>query len=170
MPRTTKQVTTAPSSTRGYMPVSQTDDWATPLWLYLALHLEFNFTLDAAASVENAQCERFFTKEMDALTQDWGRHTVYCNPPYGRVINDWMAKALDASRRGATVVMLVPGRTDASWMHEVALPRASEVILLRGRVKFGGCKDSAPFPSIIVVFRPADSRKIGPRLAAVSQG
>lgn len=167
MPRTTKKVTTVSSSPRGYMPVSKTVNWATPDPLYRRLHRIFHFTLDAAASAENAKCKRFFTKEMDALTRSWGTHTVFCNPPFGRVIRDWMEKALDASRRGATVVMLVPARTDTSWFHEVAMRHASKVIFIRGRLKFGGSQHPAPFPCIIVVFRPTGSKKTGPQVATV---
>ena len=158
------------SAARGYMPVSKTDDWSTPDSFYRALHAEFKFVLDAAASVENAKCERYFTREMDALTRNWGKGNVFCNPPYGRVLRDWMKKALDASRQGATVVMLVPARTGTQWFQEVAMPHGSEIRFLRGRLKFGGSEHPAPFDCILVVFRPEDSRKVGPRAAAVRVG
>lgn len=167
MPRTTKKVTTVSSSPRGYMPASKTVNWATPDALYRPLHRVFHFTLDAAASDENAKCKVYFTASDNGLAKDWGTHTVWLNPPYGRVIRDWMEKALHASRRGATVVMLVPARTDTFWFHEVAMRHASKVIFIRGRLKFGGSQHPAPFPCIIVVLRPTGSRKTGPRVATI---
>ena len=79
-------------SNRDWSPLfsSATDDWPTPQWLFDALHAEFSFTLDPCASKENAKCVRFFTRDQDGLLQDWGRQTVFMNPPYGRVIGDWL--------------------------------------------------------------------------------
>jgi site-specific DNA-methyltransferase (adenine-specific) len=74
------------------------------------------------------------------------------NPPYGRSIGRWMKKAWEASRSGATVVCLVPARTDTKWWHDFAM--RGEIKFLKGRLKFGGCTKSAPFPSAIVVFKP----------------
>lgn len=165
-----KSSKTTPAVGRPYMPASKTDNWSTPDSLYVALHAEFRFRLDAAASKKNAKCKRYFTRGMDALTQNWGESKVFCNPPYGFVLRQWMKKALDASRRGATVVMLVPSRTGTKWFQEVAMPHASEIRFLPGRLKFGGAKDPAPFDCIIVVFRPEDSRKVGPRTATVKAG
>jgi hypothetical protein len=72
------------------------------------------------------------------------------NPPYGRAIKDWMAKAYDSSKNGAKVVCLVPARTDTAWWHDYAMK--GEITFLRGRLKFGNSKNSAPFPSALVVF------------------
>ena len=131
---------------------SATDEWATPQWLFDALHREFPFTVDPCATRENAKCPRFFTREEDGLMQYWGEEVVFMNPPYGLVISRWMWKALKASRAGATVVCLVPARTDTAWWHDYAMK--GEIRLLRGRLKFGGAKHGAPFPSAIVIFRP----------------
>ena len=73
------------------------------------------------------------------------------NPPYGRVINDWMKKAWEEHEKGATVVALVPSRTDTKWFHNYAIK--GEVRFIKGRLKFGGSKDPAPFPNCIVIFR-----------------
>jgi len=133
---------------------SATDDWGTPQALFDELNEEFNFTLDACASSHNFKVNVYFTKEDDALVQDWVG-IVWMNPPYGRTIAKWMAKAYAASQTGATVVCLVPARTDTAWWHDYAAK--GEVRFLRGRIKFeqpGFTKNnSAPFPSAIVIFR-----------------
>jgi phage N-6-adenine-methyltransferase len=108
------------------------------------------------ASASNHKCRRFFTEADDGLAQDWGREVAWCNPPYGRHgggIAAWMAKAASASRAGATVVCLVPSRTDTAWWHESVM-KAAEVRLVRGRLAFGDAKTNAPFASAIIVFRP----------------
>jgi phage N-6-adenine-methyltransferase len=124
--------------------------WETPQTVFDALDAEFGFDLDACATPETAKCEQFFTEADDALLQDW-RGVVFCNPPYGRDIGRWMRKAYLSALEGATVVCLVPSRTDTRWWHEFAMRR--EVRFLRGRLKFGGARNSAPFPSAVVVFR-----------------
>ncbi len=131
---------------------SATDEWATPQWLFDALHREFAFTLDPCATRENAKCPRFFTRDDDGLLQNWGDEVVFMNPPYGAMISRWMWKAYDSARKGATIVCLVPARTDTGWWHRYAM--RGEVRLLRGRLKFGSATNSAPFPSAIVIFRP----------------
>jgi phage N-6-adenine-methyltransferase len=131
---------------------SATCEWATPQWLFDALDREFGFTLDPCATAESAKCSKFFTKEQDGLAQSWDYQTVFMNPPYGRVIGSWMRKAFESSQRGALVVCLVPARTDTAWWHDYAM--YGEVRLIKGRVKFGNAKHAAPFPSLIVVFRP----------------
>jgi phage N-6-adenine-methyltransferase len=136
-----------------YMPQSATVEWGTPQQLFDELNAEFGFTLDAAASDLNHKCDRYFTLNDDALKQDWDG-VVWLNPPYGRVLNVWMRKAYEESVKGATVVCLVPSRTDTAWWHDYAIK--GEVRFIRGRVKFvrdDGHSDSAPFGSAIVVFR-----------------
>lgn len=128
-----------------------TDVWGTPQHVFDELHAEFNFTLDPCSDGTNAKCPLFFTPEDDGLAQDWGQHTVFMNPPYS-ANKDWMRKAYEASLQGATVVCLVPSRTDVRWWHEYAMK--GEIRFLRGRLKFGDAKNSAPFPSAVVVFRP----------------
>ena len=129
---------------------SATDLWATPQDLFDRLHARYGFETDVCATPENAKCPKFFTKADDGLAQQWSG-VCWMNPPYGRQIGAWMAKAYRASQAGATVVCLVPARTDTAWWHDYAAKGAVE--FLRGRLKFGGHKNSAPFPSSIVVFR-----------------
>ena len=133
---------------------SNTDEWYTPQPFFAALDAEFHFTLDAAATPQNAKCARYFTKEDDALQQQW-TGTVWCNPPYGRKIGAWIQKASDSARAGATVVLLVHARTDTRWFHSYICGK-HEIRFVKGRIKFGGAKYNAPFPSMIVVMRPSD--------------
>lgn len=127
---------------------SKTDLWATPQALFDELNREFHFTTDVCAIPENAKCERFFSPWMDGLKQEW-TGICWCNPPYGRTIGNWVKKAAEAD---ATVVMLLPARTDTKWFHDYIYGKA-EVRFLRGRLKFGGAINGAPFPSMIVIFR-----------------
>ena len=133
-------------------------EYSTPQWLFDALNAEFGFTLDAAASPDNAKCKRFFTKDDCGLEKDWGDEVVWCNPPYGKgVTGVWARKCYQAIRGGATVVMLVPVRADAKWFHDYAMK--GEVRLFRNRLNFNndhGAKWYAPFASAVVVFRPAN--------------
>ena len=131
---------------------SATPEWETPQWLFDALNAEFNFSLGPCSTHGNAKCENHFTKEDDGLLHDWGDHTVFMNPPYGRAICHWMQKAYESSRRGATVVCLVPARTGTTWWHRFVMK--GEIRLLRGRIRFVGGQHSAPFPSAVVVMRP----------------
>lgn len=129
---------------------SKTPEWATPQEVFDRLHAEFAFTIDPAATKENAKCARFYTAEQDGLAQDWSGERVFCNPPYGRVIGAWVEKM---SRGGAIIsVGLLPARTDTRWFHDHILGKA-EIRFIRGRLKFGGCKNSAPFPSMVVIWR-----------------
>ena len=128
---------------------SKTDDWATPQDFFNELNKEFNFTLDVCASEENAKCAQYFTKEIDGLKQEW-HGTCFMNPPYGREISKWMEKAYKSSLEGATVVCLVPSRTDTKWWHEYAMK--GQIRFIKGRLKFGNSKNSAPFPSALVIF------------------
>jgi phage N-6-adenine-methyltransferase len=138
---------------------SKKHDWETPQALFDALDEEFGFELDAAASPDNAKCKHFFTEDEDALTQDWSAYdAVWCNPPYGRGIGDWMIKC---AREGlaTTVVALVFARTDTRWFHDWIAPYASQVRFIKGRLKFsrgGRPGDSAPAPSMVVIWSPVD--------------
>lgn len=67
-------------------------DWAPPQAFFDALDAEFHFTLDPCASVGNAKCGKFYTIADNGLEQDWAGETVFCNPPYGRAIYDWVFK------------------------------------------------------------------------------
>jgi phage N-6-adenine-methyltransferase len=132
---------------------STTDLWETPPELFARLDEEFHFTLDVCALPANAQCRRFFSlPHQDGLKQKWSG-TCWINPPYGRTIGLWMRKAWEESRRGVTVVCLTPARTDTAWWHDFTV--RGEVRFIRGSIKFSNCKNSAPFPSAIIVFRPA---------------
>lgn len=129
-------------------------DAETPQALFDSLDAEFGFTLDAAAIVENAKCERFWTERDNALEQRWLGH-VFCNPPYGKAVAAFVEKGWREAQRGAVVVMLVPARTDTRWWHRWVM-RAAEIRLIQGRLYFelnGQAIGRAPFPSAIVVFR-----------------
>lgn len=131
---------------------SQTDNWATPQDTFDELNKEFSFTLDPCADKNNAKCKKYYTKDDDGLIQDWGGNIVFCNPPYGKVLKDWVKKASDESKKPNTkVVMLIPARTDTAYFHDYIYGKA-EIRFIRGRLKFGGSKNSAPFPSMIVIF------------------
>jgi phage N-6-adenine-methyltransferase len=130
---------------------SATDMWATPQATFDALSAEFGpFDLDVCATNENAKCPCYFTPEDDGLSKRWlGR--CWMNPPYGRQIGAWMRKAYEEGlQRGVIVVCLIPARTDTAWWHDYAMK--GYVRFLRGRLKFGNAKSSAPFPSAVVVF------------------
>jgi site-specific DNA-methyltransferase (adenine-specific) len=136
---------------------SQSDEWPTPKAFFEQLNERFRFTLDPCATDQNAKCKRYFTRKENGLLQDWSGHTVFMNPPYGREIGLWMEKAFNSSHRGATVVCLVPARTDTKWWHAYAM--RGEISFLKGRLKFGNASASAPFPSAIVIFRPSSTTK-----------
>lgn len=127
---------------------SKSEEWATPQDFFEQIDKEFHFNLDACATAENAKCDKYYTKEQDGLSQEWDG-IIWCNPPYGRSIGMWVKKAYESK---ATVVLLVPARTDTKWFHDYVLGKA-EVRFVKGRLKFGGCKNSAPFPSMLVVYR-----------------
>ncbi len=128
---------------------SNSDRWETPQKLFDELNQKYNFEIDVCALPENAKCKKYFTPEVDGLSQEW-RGTCWMNPPYGHEIGKWMKKAYESSRNGATVVCLVPARTDTAWWHDYAMK--GDIEFIRGRLKFGNSKNSAPFPSAIVVF------------------
>ena len=132
------------------------DDWETPKEFFDALDAEFGFTLDACATGENAKCARYYTPEQDGLGQDWAGETVFCNPPYSRKKPGqaaWIRKCRDEAQKPGTIcVMLLPARTDTRAFHEYIYGQA-EIRFVRGRLRFGGAKGPAPFPSMVVVFR-----------------
>lgn len=132
---------------------SNTDLWATPQSFFEELNKEFQFTLDPCATAENAKCRTFYTKDDDGLKKDWGGQIVFCNPPYGMEIKKWVRKCYEESKKPNTVVvMLIPARTDTAYFHDY-IYKKSEVRFIRGRLKFGDAKNSAPFPSMVVIFR-----------------
>lgn len=131
---------------------SNTDNWATPDYLYKLLDDEFKFNLDPCADDHNHKCDRYYTKETDGLSIEWGGDDrVFMNPPYGKDIKKWVRKAKDsAEKNGALVVGLVPARTDTKWWLDCM--SASELRFIEGRIKFGNSKTCAPFPSVIVIW------------------
>ena len=132
---------------------SNRNDWETPKELYEELNNKYHFTLDPCSTDENAKCEYHFTIREDGLKQKWGGNRVYCNPPYGSEIGKWVEKAYRESK-DAFICMLIPARTDTRYFHEYIYHKA-EIIFLKGRLKFelnGESKQSAPFPSMIVLF------------------
>jgi len=132
---------------------SKSAEWATPVALFNRLNDEFGFNLDPCATEKNAKCVEFYTQQQDGLAQDWGGRVVFCNPPYGKELRKWVKKAHDeAQKPGTTVVLLIPARTDTTYFHDFIYKNATEIRFLRGRLKFGDAKSSAPFPSMIVVF------------------
>lgn len=130
---------------------SKTDKWETPQDFFDELNREFGFSLDVCALPENAKTTRYYTPEQDGLAQPW-EGVVWCNPPYGRQIGKWVERAALAAKSGVVVVMLLPARTDTKWFHEYIYGKA-EIRFVRGRLRFGGAANPAPFPSMVVVFR-----------------
>ena len=99
---------------------------------------------------DNTKCNNYFTPDVDGLKQDW-KGVCWMNPPYGRVIGDWVQKAYEESEKhGSTVVCLLPARTDTKWRHNYCMK--GEIRFIKGRLKFGNSKNSAPFPSAVVIF------------------
>jgi len=131
------------------MMTSNTPEWETPQDLFDELNAIYKFDCDVCATEQNAKCAKYYTIEDDGLAQKW-EGVCWLNPPYGKTIGLWMKKAYESSLEGATVVCLIPSRTDTSWWWEYVMK--GEITFIRGRLKFGGSKNSAPFPSAIVVF------------------
>lgn len=149
---------------------SSRQDWATPNSIFAPIHAEFNFTLDAAADASNTKTKAFFCAADDGLQQDWGCHRVWLNPPYGARtsrLSDWVRKALDASRQGATVVVLIPARTNTNWFHELCL-KHGEVRFIQGRPKFGDADHGLPQPLCLVIFRSGQRRQARSNTTMVS--
>lgn len=132
-------------------------EWETPAEIFDPLDREFGFTLDPCATKETAKCGLYFTEHDNGLVQDWGRHRVFLNPPYGREIYAWTRKARCAAELGALVVALLPASTDLAWWHDDVLRARAEVRYIRGRVRFitgGPYRSSGFFASVIVIWRP----------------
>jgi hypothetical protein len=130
---------------------SATDLWFTPQSFFNKYNEIYKFELDVCAIPENTKCEKYFTPEIDGLKQEWNG-ICWMNPPYGRTIKHWVKKAYESSVNGATVVCLLPARTDTSWWHDYCIK--GQIEFIRGRLKFGDSKNSAPFPSAVVIFTP----------------
>ena len=130
---------------------SATAEWSTPQSLFDALHTRFDFTLDVCATAQNAKLPRYFSPVDDGLAQSWNGERCFCNPPYGRQIGKWVAKAQNEAELGALVVGLLPARTDTQWWQKYVLGHA-DIYFIAGRLKFGGSKNSAPFPSAVAIW------------------
>ena len=129
---------------------SNTVEWATPQAFFDELDKEFHFTLDPCCTHLNAKCEKHYTKDDDGLSKDWSGETVFCNPPYGREIAEWVKKCDRESNNGATIVLLIPARTDTAYFHDYIYGK-HEIRFIRGRLYFNDGVGRAPFPSMVVV-------------------
>lgn len=119
-----------------------TDRWATPRAVYDELNNEFDFNFDPCPLDGD-------TDGLSPLFTTWKGKRVFCNPPYGPGIGQWLLRGLEAD----LAVFLIPARTDTRWFHEIVLPNAKEIRFIKGRLKFGGAVNSAPFPSMVVIFK-----------------
>lgn len=134
---------------------SKTDQWATPQAFFDKLDAEFRFELDVCADRDNAKCEVFIDEEADGLKQPWAPFRCWMNPPYGRQIGKWIKKAYEESQKGALVVALLPARTDTRYFFDHIYQQPNvEIRFIKGRLKFGDATNSAPFPSMVVIFHP----------------
>ena len=137
---------------------SKNMNWCTPQEFFNELNAEFHFALDAASTEKSAKCPKYYTPKEDGLKQPWtvdDGGSVFCNPPYGKQIGEWVRKAYEEAKRGITIVLLIPSRTDTAYFHNYIYGKA-ELRFIRGRLKFtdedGNTKKSAPFPSMIVIY------------------
>lgn len=147
-------------------------DWSTPQWLIDDLSDTFLFVMDTCASPLNTKAPLFYSELDNGLSKNWLRDyiallqqfareprvkTFWMNPPYGREISKWVKKAREESTKGVQVLCLLPARTDTRWVHD-NIPSASIVCYMKGRLKFSGQKDTAPFPSMLVFFGRFDDK------------
>lgn len=146
---------------------SEKDYWSTPIDFFNKLDEEFNFDLDPCCFEQTAKCKKFFTKKENGLIQDWQGHSVFCNPPYGKDIGQWVKKCFKESKKPDTlVVMLIPARTDTSYFHKYIYKQAKEIRFIKGRLKFEDFSNPdkklapAPFPSMVVVFKNTRSKML----------
>lgn len=147
----------------------KTDNWSTPQWLFDKLNKTYNFTLDACASTENAKCSKFYTEKDNGLVKSFQNEVVFINPPYSECY-EWVKKAFTEAFNGTTSVLLVPARVDSRWFHEFCFNRfvCKSITFIRGRLKFGNSKNSAPFPSIIIEFGSPNKTPIQPQLKVMA--
>ena len=147
---------------------SENEVWATPQDFFDKLNQEFHFNLDPCALPENAKCSKFFTPADNGLIQDWGgqkcsvtllmveRLLTGCVSAMRKAksqIQQWLCLFQpEAKKPGTVVVALIPARTDTRFFHDYIYHKAKEIRFIRGRLKFGGSKNAAPFPSMVVIF------------------
>jgi phage N-6-adenine-methyltransferase len=144
------------------------DEWSTPDETYEPLRAEFDLLIDVAATRANTKSLDYFGPGSrlghDALTANWSMFgsmsRCWMNPPYSRC-REFIGKAAAEARKGCTVVALVPSRTDTRWWHDHVWDACAnttrpgvEIRFIKGRLKFGNSQNSAPFPSVVIVFRP----------------
>ena len=134
--------------------MSNSDEWATPQDLFNELNAEFNFNLDPCATNDNHKCEKYYTAKDDGLKISWGGYRVFCNPPYSDIAR-WVEKCYrEGTKDNTLVVLLIPARTDTKYFHNFIYQRC-EIRFIKGRLKFGDSKNSAPFPSMLAIYRGA---------------
>jgi phage N-6-adenine-methyltransferase len=141
---------------------AKTHEWETPNELFFALDPIYRFSLDVAASKSNAKIENYYTEADNGLEKEW-KGRIWCNPPYGKGVGKWLEKCRREIEIGNcdVAVFLLPARTDTKWFHEYVWDKVShhprtgvQLQLLAGRLRFEGATSGAPFPSMIVVFKP----------------
>jgi phage N-6-adenine-methyltransferase len=147
---------------------NRTDEWGTPKALFNTLNERYKFTLDPCASHENAKCERYITAEQDGLKANWGGSRVFVNPPYSQSAL-WLKKCYEEHLAGTFVVVLIPCRTDTRYFHDYAM-KASTVFLIKGRLKYNDARQSAPFPSCLLVFNGTQHNRTTTFLAMSTNG
>lgn len=131
----------------------QKDRWETPCKIFEPLNAEFQFTLDPCCETHTAKCEKYFTEEENGLAQDWVGEIVFVNPPYSRGnIDKWMEKCYNESLKGSTIVALIPVSTSAKWFHNFVWGKA-EIRFYKGRIRFNGAPFTAPFSSMIAIWK-----------------
>lgn len=134
---------------------SKSNEWETPHDLFNKLNKIYNFTLDPCSTYKNHKCNKYYTIKEDGLKQDWSNEVVFVNPPYERkVLKLWIKKCYEESLNGTTIVLLIPARTDTKYQHDIIFKYAKSIVFIKGRIKFinNKTKNSAPFPSQIVIF------------------
>ena len=164
-------------SIRQTMFSSATNEWATPQEFFDKLNKIYNFTLDPCCTKETAKCSTFFTEKEDGLSRSWRGHQVFMNPPYGSDIKHWVKKAYEESikprlvqihPKDTLVACLIPARTDTKYWHDYCM-KANKIMFVKGRLKFGDGKGSAPFPSAVVIFDGGDPWFKPPRMEAIDR-
>ena len=152
------------TSDRGYMPRSKSQEWETPQWLFDELNAEFDFTIDVAATKDNAKCKRYYTIEDNGLRRSWTNERVWMNPPYGQHIKEWIRKAWFSMRKpepAQVIVGLLPVSTSTEWFHKY-IYHIAEIRFIKGRLKFTGSGKSqdATFSSMIIIWTFKESQNI----------
>lgn len=124
---------------------SKTDNWSTPQDFYNKLNEEFSFTFDPCP----------LNSTFDGLSLSWNG-SIFINPPYSN-IRRFLEKGIEEVNVGnaKVCVFLVPARTDTKWFHDLVLGNAMGIRFIKGRLKFGDGKNSAPFPSMLCILRGA---------------